>query len=284
MTDQTTELTEAEADASEEQTPQGTTMTETTPTHILTDQLSPAAAQYLLNFADDEHFIGARHTSWIGMGPFLEEDLAFCSIAQDELGHAISLYEFLTPNVDHFALLRDPKDYRSCDLVELACDDWQDALVRHWMYDRAEELRWGALIGSSNKQIDLIAKRSDREEEFHRAHAASFMSRIARSGEAESIQRIVESVDRLLPYGVGIFEPAESEPAAVAEGFATATSAELASQWCDLIRADLDAWELVVTWPEAEATVGSRSTRIDGFDDFLGSLQEVITIDINTEW
>ena len=48
--------------------------------------LTPAAREYLLALADDEHMIGARHTNWIGLGPFLEEDLAFCSIAQDELG------------------------------------------------------------------------------------------------------------------------------------------------------------------------------------------------------
>ena len=48
--------------------------------------LTPAAYDYLLTFADDEHMIGSRHANWIGLGPFLEEDLAFCSIAQDELG------------------------------------------------------------------------------------------------------------------------------------------------------------------------------------------------------
>ena len=57
--------------------------------------LTPAAREHLLALADDEHIIGARHTNWIGLGPFLEEDLAFCSIAQDELGHAIGLYELL---------------------------------------------------------------------------------------------------------------------------------------------------------------------------------------------
>ena len=57
--------------------------------------LTPAAREHLLALADDEHMIGARHTNWIGLGPFLEEDLAFCSIAQDELGHAIGMYELL---------------------------------------------------------------------------------------------------------------------------------------------------------------------------------------------
>ena len=80
--------------------------------------LTPAAREYLLALADDEHMIGARHTNWIGLGPFLEEDLAFCSIAQDELGHAIGLYELLLDDagtdrtqLDAFALQRAPSDY-----------------------------------------------------------------------------------------------------------------------------------------------------------------------------
>ena len=57
--------------------------------------LSDGGREYLLAFADDEHLIGQQHTEWIGTAPFLEEDLAFCSIAQDELGHAAALYELL---------------------------------------------------------------------------------------------------------------------------------------------------------------------------------------------
>ena len=52
--------------------------------------------EHLLALADDEHLIGQQHTEWIGVAPFLEEDLAFASIAQDELGHAAALYEVIT--------------------------------------------------------------------------------------------------------------------------------------------------------------------------------------------
>ena len=54
--------------------------------------LGPAERAVLLAFADDEHLMGQRHTEWIGVAPFLEEDLAFASIGQDELGHAAMLY------------------------------------------------------------------------------------------------------------------------------------------------------------------------------------------------
>ncbi len=61
----------------------------------MSDQQQTALREYLLAFADDEHFMGQQHTEWIGVAPFLEEDLAFSSIGQDELGHAAMLYELV---------------------------------------------------------------------------------------------------------------------------------------------------------------------------------------------
>ena len=98
--------------------------------------LGPAERAVLLAFADDEHLMGQRHTEWIGVAPFLEEDLAFASIGQDELGHAAMLYELVisdlsgeTPSaqsVDALAFRREPDDYRSCWLVEAPCTEWAD--------------------------------------------------------------------------------------------------------------------------------------------------------------
>ena len=56
--------------------------------------------EFVLAFADDEHLMGQQHAEWIGVAPFLEEDLAFCSIGQDELGHAASLYALVAGEGD----------------------------------------------------------------------------------------------------------------------------------------------------------------------------------------
>ena len=66
-------------------------------------QPSDAARELVLAFADDELCVGQNHAWWIAIGPFLEEDLAFTSIAQDELGHARSLYGLITDDVDDLA-------------------------------------------------------------------------------------------------------------------------------------------------------------------------------------
>ncbi len=52
-----------------------------------------ALALLLLSMADDEFVIGFRDSEWTGIAPMLEEDVAFSSIAQNEIGHARALYE-----------------------------------------------------------------------------------------------------------------------------------------------------------------------------------------------
>ena len=54
-----------------------------------------ARAQLLLSVADDELILGWRDSEWTGIAPFLEEDVAFSSIAQNEIGHARALYELV---------------------------------------------------------------------------------------------------------------------------------------------------------------------------------------------
>ena len=45
-----------------------------------------ALVAYLLAWADDELVLGHRDSEWTGFAPQIEEDVAFSSIAQAELG------------------------------------------------------------------------------------------------------------------------------------------------------------------------------------------------------
>jgi len=251
---------------------------------------SPAAHEYLLAFADDEHLIGARHTNWIGLGPFLEEDLAFCSIAQDELGHAIGLYGLLLDDpaeLDSFAMAREPAEYRSCWLAEIECPDWSDSLVRHWLYDRAEALRWDVLAACPDEQVSALAARAQREESFHRAHAEQLMSRIAAT---DTTGRIVASITRLVPLAAGLWDPTVSEPSVISEGFVRASSRELADVWKNLIRSDLDRWGLDIAWPSPtslagqQSAQGNRTRRSETFGQFQSDLLRVVVLDPTAVW
>ncbi len=252
--------------------------------------LSPAAREYLLAFADDEHLVGARHTNWIGLGPFLEEDLAFCSIAQDELGHAIGLYGLLLDDpaeLDSFAMMREAAEYRSCWLAEIECSDWSDSIVRHWLYDRAEALRWDVLAACPDTRVSALAARAQREESFHRAHAEQLMSRIA---VTDTTGCIVDSVRRLVPLAAGLWDPTASEPSAISEGFVGTSSRELAVVWENLVRTDLARWGVDVDWALPSGTASqlsaqhNRTIRSETFAQFQSDLLRVVVLDPTAVW
>ena len=103
----------------------------------LTDDLRQPLAQLLLSVADDKFLLGHRNADWTGLAPILEEDIAFSSLAQDELSHATALYqlaaELLGTTADKLAFGRKPEEYRCAQLVELSDEfNWATALCRNF--------------------------------------------------------------------------------------------------------------------------------------------------------
>jgi ring-1,2-phenylacetyl-CoA epoxidase subunit PaaC len=240
----------------------------------VTTPLSPGAREHLLAFADDEHLIGQQHAEWIGVAPFLEEDLAFCSIAQDELGHAAVLYELLG-DADDLAFRRPAEAWRSCHLVELPCSDWADALARHWLYDLAERRRWDALAGSSVAAVAATVERARREEDYHRRHAGVLVERMGAN------ERLGVAVARLLPFADALWEPVAGERAAIAEGVVTASSDELRRGW----RADVETVVGRVDWASLPRPVqAARTARSEHFAALLARITEVFDLDPTAHW
>ncbi len=245
--------------------------------------LGPAAAEHVLALADDEHLIGAHHSTWIGVCPFLEEDLAFCSIAQDELGHAIGLYELLTDDVDRFALLRAPEEYRSCAYVERLMPGWADAFVRHWLYERAEQLRWDALTTSTVPELAALALAADREEAFHRRHAEQLMERLTTPG-TQAAAIIASAVNDHVASAASLFTPVTDEATLVADGVVARSAEALLDDWW----AGLGTWAVAhgVDLPPRPTAPGpaARRSRTDDFTTVHGDLTAVISLDPTAVW
>ena len=168
-------------------------------------------ARRLLELADDELILGWRDSEWTGIAPLLEEDVAFSSIAQNEIGHARALYELaaaeLGTTADELAFDRRPEEYRCAPLVELRlAGDWAGTIARHWLYETADELRLAELKTGDDAELAGLAAKIDREEAYHRMHAQMWAERLR--GE----QRFEEAVERLWPYALAVL-PAELRPA-----------------------------------------------------------------------
>jgi ring-1,2-phenylacetyl-CoA epoxidase subunit PaaC len=165
-------------------------------------------ADLLLAIADDELFLGWRNSEWTGIAPFLEEDVAFSSIAQNEIGHARALYELVAEELgttaDELAFDRKPEEYRCAPLVQLRKLEWARTIARHWLYETADEIRLEVLKESADPVVAGIAAKIDREEAYHRMHAGMWVDRLLSTEEGR--RRLNEAVDELWPYALGVLD------------------------------------------------------------------------------
>jgi ring-1,2-phenylacetyl-CoA epoxidase subunit PaaC len=163
--------------------------------------------ELLLQIADDELVLGWRDSEWTGIAPVLEEDVAFSSIAQNEIGHARALYQLLSDDADALAFDRAPEEYRCSPLVELRfVPDWARTIARRVLYEAADELRLERLKGSADAAVAGLAAKIDREEAYHRMHAEMWRARL------RDEPRYREAVHELWPHALGLVD-AELRPA-----------------------------------------------------------------------
>ncbi|MFQ5966228.1 MAG: 1,2-phenylacetyl-CoA epoxidase subunit PaaC [Acidimicrobiia bacterium] len=243
--------------------------------------VTAAAWELILAFADDELIMGHRHSEWLGVAPYMEEDLAFASIAQDELGHARALYGLLTDDLDALAFGRPSSEYRSCWLVELPTTLWEDALVRHVLYDTAERIRWDALRESSVEGLSGVAAKALREERYHRRHAYSVLERML-AGTKESRERIEAALARVVPFARGLFEPTKGEPEALAEGVISDPAEELGRRWREEVEPLFG--QMQVDWSAASGSGGRQGVRSEHFQGLFAVMTDVLAADPSATW
>ena len=168
-----------------------------------------ARAQQLLALADDELMLGWRDSEWTGIAPTLEEDVAFSSIAQNEIGHARALYELaaaeLGTDADALAFDRQPDEYRCAPLVELHLMDWAHTIARRFLYEEADRVRLDALKAGDDAELAGLAAKIDREETYHRLHAEMW------AGRLRDEPRFRHARAELWPYALGVLEPGQRE-------------------------------------------------------------------------
>jgi ring-1,2-phenylacetyl-CoA epoxidase subunit PaaC len=169
----------------------------------------------VLEIADDELILGWRNSEWTGIAPLLEEDVAFSSIAQNEIGHARALYEHaareLGTTADELAFDRQPEEYRHSRLVELRLvPDWAATIARHYLYETADEERIGALKKSDDPELAGLAAKIDREEAYHRMHAQMWFDRLREeprfAAALEELRPLAETRGEHTPEFVELWE------------------------------------------------------------------------------
>jgi ring-1,2-phenylacetyl-CoA epoxidase subunit PaaC len=250
--------------------------------------MSTALREFLYNMADDQLIIGHRNSEWTGFGPFLEEDIAFSSMAQDKIGHSYALFQILhelgEAPPDATAFMRSAVQYRNCIYVELPNGEYEFSLMRHFLFDTAERIRFQLLSESSFKPLAVLAKKIVGELRYHCAHADTWIKRLGSATE-ESVSRLQRALDHGLPFALGIFEPSDGEETLASDGIYPGDIV-LLERWKKEVVQVLAATKLALPgWDSLKPVKGGRAgVHSEFLEPLLREMSEVLRIDPKAEW
>jgi len=243
----------------------------------------------LYKMADDALIIGHRNSEWTGIGPMLEEDLACSSMAQDKMGHAFALYTILhevlgEENPDKIAFLREENKFKCCQFTELPIGEYDFSIIRHFLFDHAEAIRYEMLAGSSFQQLAQLAKKIKGEIKYHIMHADTFLKQLA-TGNEESRARLQSALNFAFPYALGIFEKSEFEKELIAENI-FAGEDELKKRWLEKIIPIIEAAGLKLPQVEESKIIygGRKGLHSTHLKSLLDEMCEVVRTEPEAEW
>jgi ring-1,2-phenylacetyl-CoA epoxidase subunit PaaC len=247
-----------------------------------------AIKELLYKMADDLLIIGHRNSEWTGLGPILEEDISFSSMAQDKIGQAQALYVLLNDlgeqEPDTVAFTRNANQFHNSQLVELPNGEYDFSLVRHFLYDHADQLRFEALANSSYEPLAKVARKVKGELKYHVFHANTWFVKLGSANE-ESHKRMQDAVNLAWNYALGMFEESKFEDELIAEGIFEG-EAKLKEKWLANITPLFLKAGLSIpdgnTW--APGLGGRRGTHTEHLGPLVEEMSEVFRYDPTAEW
>ncbi len=247
-----------------------------------------AIKELLYKMADDQLILGHRNSEWTGFGPLLEEDIAFSSMAQDKIGHSLALYSILEQlgerDPDTIAFTRNANQYHNCILTELPNGEYDFSLIRHFLFDTAEALRFELLKNSSFEPLAQVARKVRGELRYHTLHANTWIKQLGMATE-ESISRLQNALNFAFPYAMGIFEESPFEKELIESGVFLGEK-ELKSQWLTKVETVINQTSLHL--PDLllqEAILGGRlGKHSEHLQPLLNEMSEVFKIDPTAKW
>ena len=251
--------------------------------------MSNAVKELLYKMADDALIIGHRNSEWTGIGPMLEEDLAFSSMAQDKIGHAIALYTILhevlgEADPDTLGFKRTEKEFKSCHLVEQPIGEYDFSTIRHFLFDHAELLRYESLTQSSFQPLAQLAKKVKGEIKYHVMHADTFVKQLS-NGNEESKARMQQALNNTWHLALGIFEPGEYEVELTSNNIFIG-EVELKKRWLEKVTPLLESYGLTIPATDETkiANGGRKGYHTEYLKPLLDEMCEVTRTDIDAEW
>ncbi len=247
-----------------------------------------ALKELLYKIADDLLILGHRNSEWTGFGPLLEEDIAFSSMAQDKVGQSHALYSILNTlgerEPDTVAFTRNASQFHNSVLVELPNGEYDFSLIRHFLYDTAEAIRFEMLSSSSFQPLAELSRKIRAELRYHTLHANTWMKQLGTATE-ESISRLQRSLDYTMPFALGMFEESPYEKELIATNIFGGEQS-LKERWMRKVAEIIGQTNLILPdWKLIKPVIGGRTGQhSENLQPLLDEMSEVFRIDPSAEW
>ncbi len=244
--------------------------------------------ELLYKMADDQLIIGHRNSEWTGFGPLLEEDIAFSSMAQDKIGHSLALYTILhelgESDPDTVAFTRNANQFHNSIFTELPNQEYDFSLVRHFLYDTAEALRFELLTNSTCEPLAQVARKVRGELRYHTLHAKTWLKQLGSATE-ESVGRLQKSLEQAMPYALGMFEESPYEKEIITAGIFEGEK-KLKELWMAKVEETISQTSLhLPDWKIVQPITGGRiGKHTEHLQPLLDEMSEVFRIDPGAEW
>lgn len=256
-----------------------------------------ALTELLFQLADDDFILAYRGSEWLGLAPHIEEDVAFSSMSQDMMGHAVMFYEMLEDlgvgKADDLAQLRKPEEFKTALLIERPNGeghyinnpkyDWAYAVARNYFYSLFKETRLEALYETNYQPLVLAARKIIKEERYHLMHWTVWMRHLTH-GTCESRERIDEAIERVWKDLGSLLSYGPNGAALVEQGLIESQEA-LTQRFQVKLKTALEKLGLTFQGlPGAPELDGRAGQHTDALADAVNTLSEVYKLDPATEW
>ncbi len=197
----------------------------------------PALFAILSSLADNKQAVGRRYAYWCNGAPALEAAVAAAAMAQDELGHARTLYplleDFTQAAIDPAQIEPETRTlHYQLSFLDTEFAGWSDFVITNFLLDTALTTLFEAAQDSSYEPLRQRARKIIQEERLHQMHAEGWVKRLAKAGgavRAALVNSLVHQWDETLCWFGPNDEPGMHQ--LVQEGIINATPNELRSRY-----------------------------------------------------
>ncbi len=180
--------------------------------------------------------------------------------------------------------MRNASLFHNCQLVELPNGDYDFSLMRHFLYDHADQLRFEMLANSSYEPLAKVARKVKGELKYHVFHGNTWVEKLGSANE-ESHNKMQAALNTAWNYALGIFEEGNAEALLASEGIFAGEKA-LQEKWLANITPVLLKAGLSIPNEQSWAHVmgGRKGTHTEHLSPLVEEMSEVFRYDPTAEW